>query len=81
MMPLIKLIMSKFVDFFTRLFNSEHSNDVVEFKETLYSCVINDKMSWHKNKQEMLNYIEEYSKTNVIYSLTMFRSDMFNLLK
>lgn len=71
--------MSAIIDFFSKL--GHRKNDVVEFKETMYSCVVNDKMSWHKSKDDMLRFIEEYSKQNVIYSLSMFRNDLYNLIK
>lgn len=55
--------------------------DVVEFAESHYCAVINDKMQWFDTKEAMLQAIEAYSKVNTIFSLSMFRYDMFNLVK
>lgn len=62
-------------------FRRKNRPDVTEFNESQYCLNLNDKMSWYDSKEEMLNYIEEYSKLNVVYSLSMFRFDIFNLIK
>lgn len=48
---------------------------------TQYVAVINDKWQWFNSKQELLTYLEEYSKTNTIYSLSMFRNEMYEVEK
>lgn len=63
------------------LFFKKNKSDVVEFAESHYCAVINEQMSWYDSKEKMLAFIESYSKTNTIYSLSMFRYDMFNLIK
>ena len=55
--------------------------DVVEYKETQYMAIINDETKSFDTKDELLNFIESYSKVNVIYSLNMFKVDLYNLLK
>lgn len=67
--------------FFKKLFGVDSNADTIQFKQTLYCCVINDKMTWYDTKEEMLNFIESYSRNNTIYSLSMFRNDMYNLVK
>lgn len=56
-------------------------DDVVQFKESHYCAVINGSYSWYDTKEAMLNGIEAYSKVNAVFELSMFRYDMFNLLK
>lgn len=58
-----------------------HRNDVIELKESFYCCSINGCFLEFKTKQAMLNYIEDYSSKNTIFNLSMFRTDMFNLIK
>lgn len=69
------------IDKIKALFSKKNKPDVIEFKESHYCAVINDQMSWYDSKEAMLNFIESYSKTNTIYSLSMFRYDLFNLIK
>lgn len=55
--------------------------DVVQFKESHYCAVINGEYSWYDTKEQMLKGIESYSKINSVYELSMFRYDMFNLMR
>lgn len=55
--------------------------DVVEYKETQYMAMINDETKSFDTKEQLLNYIESYSKVNVVYSLNMFKVDLYNLIK
>lgn len=67
--------------FLSKLFKNRHKPDVVQFVESHYCAVINDKMNCFDSKSDMIKGIEEYSKFNVIYSLNMFRYDLYNLMK
>lgn len=58
-----------------------NKKDVIQFDRCYYQAMINDKCQWFETKQQMLEYIEEYEKLNKIYSLSLFRFDMFNLIK
>lgn len=58
-----------------------HKDDVVELKESFYCCIINDNWFRFSQKEAMLDFIEKYSSKNTIYKLSMFRTDMFNLIK
>lgn len=64
-----------------RLRNALRKEDVVQFKESHYCAVINGQYSWYDSKEQMFKGIEAYSKVNSVYELSMFRYDMFNLLK
>ena len=55
--------------------------DVVEYKETQYMAIINDETKSFDTKEQLLNFIESYSKVNVVYSLNMFKVDLYNLIK
>lgn len=64
---------------FKRLFTT--SSDVVEKSETQYGCCINGVLSYYPTKEMMIKHIDSYSKSNEIFSLSMFRLDIFNLFK
>lgn len=55
--------------------------DVVQFDSRKYGCCLNDRFSWFETKDEMMKFIDSYSKSNTIFSLSMFRTDVFNLIK
>lgn len=65
----------------SKLFSKKEQNDTIEFAESMYCAVINEKMSWYHTKDDMLKAIESYSKVNSVFSLSMFRYDMYNLIK
>lgn len=67
--------MKKLRDLFRR------QSDIVQKDSSRYGCCLNEKFSWFESKEEMLKYIDSYSKSNTIYSLSMFRTDVFNLIK
>lgn len=46
-----------------------------------YLAVINDKWQWFSTKEDMFNYISEYSNVNTIFKLAMFRNEMYELEK
>lgn len=58
-----------------------HRKDVVELSEVKYVAIVNQVMREFKDKDSMLDFIEKYSQRNTIYSLSMFRYDLFNLIK
>lgn len=63
------------------LSKDSHKEDVVELADKRYCAVINDNPTFFDTKEAMFAGIEEFSRFNAIYSLNMFRYDMYNLLK
>lgn len=65
-----------------RLFKRKYKRpDSIEFDRSQYCCEINHQIQWFDTKEEMLQSIENYSKSNTIYSLSMFRFDIYNLIR
>lgn len=58
-----------------------NKKDVIQYDRCFYQAVINGKCLWFDSKAQMMSSIEEYEKVNKIYSLSLFRFDMFNLIK
>lgn len=46
-----------------------------------YCAVVNNNWKWFSTKDEMLKFLVDYSKVNIIYSLTMFRNEMYECKK
>lgn len=63
------------------LFKRKNKKDVIQYDRCQYCAEINHSTSWFDSKEEMLGYIKEYSKNNTIYALSMFRFDIYNLIK
>lgn len=64
-----------------KLFHRNRKKDDIQYDRCQYCCELNHSTSWFDSKQEMLDFIEDYSKKNTIYSLSMFRFDIYNLIK
>lgn len=64
-----------------KAFLKRNKKDLIQFDKSYYQAMINDKCQWFDNKEQMMSFIEEYEKVNKIYSLSLFRFDMFNLIK
>lgn len=62
-------------------FKRKNRPDVTEFKECQYCAVINNSYTWYDSKEDMMRAIEDYSKANTIYSLSMLRFDIYDLIK
>lgn len=45
-----------------------------------YCAIINEKPTFFDTKDAMLKGIEEFSKFNTIYSISLYRYDLYNLL-
>lgn len=57
------------------------NKDAAQYKESHYCAVINGKMSWYDSKESMLKGVEAYSRVNSVYELSLFRYDLYSLIK
>lgn len=48
---------------------------------TQFEAIVNGDMRLFNSRKEMFSFIEEYSKLNTIYSLSMFKVQLFEIEK
>lgn len=63
-----------------RLRRKQRKNNLSEEPcEVQYCAVINDRFTWHKSLDDMLSFVDEFGKNNIIHKLSMFKHQIYSL--